>query len=161
MNRKKQMKFIVTDRSGIEEGVLVRSPYIVISIHDTYSPPARVKKQSGLRAMLELAFDDAEPTASSELEGAFTLMTCGQADEIWKFVDQHKDRVAAVSCIARRACPEARPWRRLCAKAWAETTVSSGGTISQTCMFTVWCLRRGGARCFNETSFDHEPSEAN
>jgi len=90
------MKFQVTDRSGIEAGVLVRSSYIVVSIHDTYSPPAKVKKQSGLRGLLQLAFDDAEPTRSTELAGTFTLMTCQQADEIWKFVEQHKDDAGAV-----------------------------------------------------------------
>ena len=31
------MKFLVTDRNGIEDGVLVRSSYVVVSIHDTYS----------------------------------------------------------------------------------------------------------------------------
>lgn len=90
------MKFIVTDRSGIEAGILVRSSCIVISIHDTYSPPAKVKQQSGLRAMLQLAFDDAEPTTSKELAGTFNLMTTTQAESIWKFVDSHKNEVGAV-----------------------------------------------------------------
>ena len=52
------MKFLVTDRSGIEDGVLVKSSYIVISIHDTNSRAPRVKQQSGLRGVLQLAFDD-------------------------------------------------------------------------------------------------------
>jgi predicted protein tyrosine phosphatase len=90
------LKFIVTDRSGIEAGVLVKSAYIVISIHDTYSPPARVKKQSGLRGLLQLAFDDAEPTTSTELAGTFTLMTAEQAEKIWNFVHEQKDQVGAV-----------------------------------------------------------------
>ena len=90
------LKFMVTDRSGIEDGVLVKSAYIVISIHDTYSPPAKVKQQSGLRAMLQLAFDDAEPTGSSDLKAAFVLMTSKQADEIWAFVEQHREEVGAV-----------------------------------------------------------------
>ncbi len=99
------MKSIVTDRSGIEAGVLVKSAYIVISIHDTYSPPARVKKQSGLRGLLQLAFDDAEPTTSAELAGTFTLMTAEQAEKIWKFVHEQKDQVGAVvvHCEAGRA----------------------------------------------------------
>jgi predicted protein tyrosine phosphatase len=90
------MKFLVTDRSGIEAGVLVRSSYIVISIHDTYSPPARVKKQSGLRGLIQLAFDDAEPTDGAELAAALTLMTAEQADQIWKFFEQHKGEVGSV-----------------------------------------------------------------
>ena len=90
------LKFIVTDRSGIEAGVLVKSAYIVISIHDSNSRPAMVKKQSGLRATLKLAFDDAEPTSSSHLEAAVMLMTSQQADEIWAFVEQHRNDVGAV-----------------------------------------------------------------
>ena len=89
------MKFHVTDRSGIQEGVLVKSSYVVISIHDTYSPPAKVKNQSGLRAILQLAFDDAEPTNSTEL-AAMTLMSSDQAREIWRFVLEHKDNVGAI-----------------------------------------------------------------
>jgi predicted protein tyrosine phosphatase len=90
------LKFIVTDRSGIEAGVLVKSSYIVISIHDTYSPPARVKKQSGLRAMLQLAFDDAELTDSADVLGAVVMMTTDQANAIWAFVEQHRNDVGAV-----------------------------------------------------------------
>ena len=90
------MNFVVTDRSGIEDGVLVRSSYIVISIHDTYSPPAKVKQQSGLRAVLQLAFDDAEPTNSAALPKALTLMTREQAKSIWEFVEHHMDYVGAV-----------------------------------------------------------------
>src|SRR5947209_4967260 len=90
------LRFIVTDRSGIEAGVLVKSSYIVISIHDTYSPPAKVKKQSGLRALLQLAFDDAEPTSSADLKGTFTLMTAGQANQIWAFLQKHQNDVGAV-----------------------------------------------------------------
>ena len=90
------LKFIVTDRSGIEAGVLVKSAYAVISIHDTYSPPAKVKKQSGLRGLLQLAFDDAEPTTSAELAGTFTLMTAEQAEKIWQFVHEQKDEVGGV-----------------------------------------------------------------
>jgi len=90
------MKFSVTDRSGIEHDVPVKDSYIVISIHDTYSPPARIKRHRDLRASLELAFDDFVPTRSLELKGALTPMTVEQADEIWKFVDQHRDDVAAI-----------------------------------------------------------------
>ena len=90
------MNFVVTDRSGIEDGVLVRSSYIVISIHDTYSSPAKVKQQSGLRAVLQLAFDDAEPTNSAALPKALTLMTREQAKSIWEFVEHHMDTVGAV-----------------------------------------------------------------
>jgi predicted protein tyrosine phosphatase len=90
------MKFIVTDRSGIESEIPTSSSYIVISIHDSYSPPARVKLHPGLHALLQLAFDDAVPTRSPELKSTFTLMTSEQADTIWRFVDQHSDQVGAI-----------------------------------------------------------------
>ena len=90
------MDFIVTDRAGIEEGILVRSAYIVISIHDPDRSRPKVKKQSGLRAVLQLAFHDAEPTASRSLPAEITLMTAVQAREICEFVRKHKGDVGAV-----------------------------------------------------------------
>lgn len=90
------MKFVVTDRSGIENDVPARSPYIVISIRDTYSYPAQVKQHPGLRASLQLAFDDAVPPSSPELKSVSTLMATEQADEIWNFVDHHRDHVQSI-----------------------------------------------------------------
>jgi hypothetical protein len=58
---------VETDREDIEEGVLVRSAYVVISIHDPDKPKAKVRKQSGLRDVLYLAFHDAERAANSVL----------------------------------------------------------------------------------------------
>ena len=82
----------MTDRSGIEGGLLVRSAYVVISIYDPDRERPRVKKQSGLRAVLQLAFHDAEPPAHGEL----LLMSRDQADEIWRFIDEHRNEVDAV-----------------------------------------------------------------
>lgn len=90
------MKFLVTDREGIEEGVRVRSAYVVISIHDPDRPRAKVRKQSGLRDVLYLAFHDAEPVASSVLPADITLMTADHARQIWQFVEQHKGTVGTV-----------------------------------------------------------------
>jgi len=92
------MEFIVTDREGIEEGVVVRSAYIVISIHDSYEPPAKVVRQSGLRAVLELGFDDIEPDPPDD-DGVTTclaLMTREHARQIWDFVEKHRDHVGTI-----------------------------------------------------------------
>ena len=90
------MKFIVTDREGIEAGIVVRSAYVVISIHDPDRCPARVRKQSGLRDVLFLAFHDAEPSEGTTLPPEITLMTPEQARELCRFVERHKDDVGAV-----------------------------------------------------------------
>ena len=90
------MKFLVTDRLTIESGLLVRSAYIVISIHDPDKPKPRVKKQSGLRAVLQLAFHDAEPAVSRVLPERIKLMTAEQAGQIRAFEEKHKDEVGAV-----------------------------------------------------------------
>jgi predicted protein tyrosine phosphatase len=68
----------------------------VISICDAYSSPAQVRQHPDLRALLQLAFDDAVPTSSPELKSVSTVMTSEQADEIWNFVDRHRDHVQAI-----------------------------------------------------------------
>ena len=90
------MEFIVTDRIGIKTGVRVRAAYVVISIHDPDSPKPRVKRQPGLRAVLQLMFDDAEPTDSGMLNERVTLMSAEQARQVWDFVQQHRHDVGAV-----------------------------------------------------------------
>ena len=90
------MEFHVTDREGIERGVLVPSAYIVISIYDPEREKPNVKHQAGLRAVLQLAFHDAEPTGSPTLDRQLTMMSDDQAREIWRFVDRHKDAVGTV-----------------------------------------------------------------
>jgi predicted protein tyrosine phosphatase len=52
--------------------------------------------QSGLRDVLYLAFDDAEPTTNLTLPPDITLMTAEQAKEIWQFVRQWEAKVGAV-----------------------------------------------------------------
>jgi len=92
------MEFIVTDRQGIEEGVVVRSAYIVISIHDSYELPAKVVRQSGLSGVLQLAFDDIEPDPPDEngITGGLVLMTRQHARQIWDFVEQHRNEVDTI-----------------------------------------------------------------
>ena len=90
------MKIIVTDRESIERGIIVRSSYVVISIRDPEKPKAKVKKQSGLRDVLYLAFHDAEPAAGTILPSSIVLMTPAQAADIWKFVEKWQNNVGTV-----------------------------------------------------------------
>jgi predicted protein tyrosine phosphatase len=82
---------MVTDRTGIERGIRVRSSYAVISISDPGSRRPKVRKQSGLRAVLRLCFHDAEPTGMPDLDRRVTCMHADQARQIWEFVTQHAD----------------------------------------------------------------------
>jgi predicted protein tyrosine phosphatase len=86
------MDFIVTDREGIEEGVSVRSAYIVISISDPGSRRPKVKKQSGLRGVLYLTFNDAEPPTTDSM----VLFSPKQARQIVEFVASHQGGIGAV-----------------------------------------------------------------
>ena len=90
------MEFIVTDRIGIKTGVRVRAAYIVISIHDPKSRKPKVKRQLGLRGMLQLMFDDAEPTDSEMLNAQVTLMSSRQARQVCDFVQRRRNQVGAV-----------------------------------------------------------------
>ena len=90
------MDFIITDRETIEAGLLVRSSYVVISIHDPDKPKPKVRKQGGLRDVLFLAFHDAEPTEKMKLPSDIKLMTPGQAKKIQQFIKKNKADVGAV-----------------------------------------------------------------
>lgn len=90
------MKFVVSDRQSIEEGILVRSSYVVISIHDPDKRRPRIPKQAGLRDVLTLAFDDAEPIAGITLPDHVALMTAAQAGDIVAFFRKHVETVGAV-----------------------------------------------------------------
>ena len=90
------MQFIVSDRASIEEGILVRSSYVLISIRDPDSRIVRVPKQPGLRDVLQLAFHDAEPASSMTLPKSVTLMTEEQVIQIWSFVEKWKNEVGTI-----------------------------------------------------------------
>jgi predicted protein tyrosine phosphatase len=90
------MKLIVKDRYSIERGILVRSAYVVISIHDPDKQRARIPKQSGLRGVLYLAFHDAEPSERLALPEDIVLMTEDQARQVWEFVRQWEGQVGSV-----------------------------------------------------------------
>jgi predicted protein tyrosine phosphatase len=90
------MDFIITDREGIEKGVLVKSSYVVISIHDPDKQPPPIRKQPGFRASLVLSFDDAEEVPAMALPGEIVLMSRGQAKKIRRFIEKHREDVGAV-----------------------------------------------------------------
>ena len=90
------MNFIVTDRQSIEDGILVRSSYVVISIRDPGKKKAAVRKTSGLRATLFLQFHDAEPTKGMLLPPEIRLMSPKDAASIWAFVEKYSKDVGAI-----------------------------------------------------------------
>jgi predicted protein tyrosine phosphatase len=90
------MNIVVTDRDSIERGILVRSSYVVISIHDPDKTSARIPKQSGLRDILALAFHDAEPTEGMRLPENIAVMSEQQARQICEFVRKWNGKIGAV-----------------------------------------------------------------
>ena len=88
------MEFIVTSRDEIEEGIIVRTPYIVISISDTDAQPAKLIKGAGFVDAIYLHFDDTDPDYSF----GRSPMTEEQANEIWNFVQEHESNVGTVVC---------------------------------------------------------------
>lgn len=87
------MKFLVTNRVGIEKGLSVESQYVVISIHDPGKPPARIPQQPGLQDSLVLAFHDVEPLPIFGFPPGFHLMTPAQAGQIREFFEKHNGTV--------------------------------------------------------------------
>lgn len=92
------MKIMVTDRQTIESGIIVRTPYIVISIRDPGTPKPRIPQTSGLKEVLHVAFHDAEPVAGFRTPSKIVFMKPAQARAIWKFVGRHKDEVGSIVC---------------------------------------------------------------
>jgi predicted protein tyrosine phosphatase len=91
------MKFITVSRQEIERGVVVRGPYIVISISDPRRRRPRIRKSAGFRDALFLKFHDAVPDNTELLPSpAIVLMTEKQAKRIWKFVLSHQHDVDTV-----------------------------------------------------------------
>jgi predicted protein tyrosine phosphatase len=89
------MQITVSDRYEIEAGLLVKTAYIVISIRDPKRRKAQVRRQSGLQAVLDVAFHDAEPTQLKRPPG-IVVMTDRQAKEIWEFILRHAELVGTI-----------------------------------------------------------------
>ena len=92
------MKIMVTDRQTIESGMVVRTPYIVISIRDPGTPKPQIPRTSGLKEVLHVAFHDAEPVEGFKIPSKIVLMKPAQAIAIWKFVKRHKDAIGSFVC---------------------------------------------------------------
>ncbi|REJ91807.1 MAG: hypothetical protein DWQ35_13975 [Planctomycetota bacterium] len=92
------LQVIVTDRQSIEEGIVVESAYVVISISDPGSRQPRVRRSAGFRGVLHLEFHDAEPMENGDAPRDIQLMTVEQAKAVWSFVTQHQDKVGAIVC---------------------------------------------------------------
>ena len=92
------MEFIVTDRRSIEKGLVVRSPYILISVRDPGTHNPQIRRGSGFRDVLFLAFHDAEPSNNLELPDDIVLMTPEDAKSIWDFVYRWHDDIGTIVC---------------------------------------------------------------
>jgi hypothetical protein len=70
-----RMQFMVAGRSEIERGIVVRTPYVVISISDPGSRRPRIKSTAGFRGAIYLQFHDAEPLPAATPTAEIVLMT--------------------------------------------------------------------------------------
>ena len=86
------MQFIVVGRQEIEQGVIVRQPYAVISISDPDKPRPRILKTVLLRGSLFLRFHDVE----DQMRPDIVMMKPAQARRIWRFVEQQAPEIGAL-----------------------------------------------------------------
>ena len=97
MRSDRRWNLIVVSRQEIEAGIIVQSAYVVISITDPGSHPAKIKKSAGLREALRLQFHDAIPLKGYfKLPPEVVLMTEDHARSIWDFIDQWKGAVETI-----------------------------------------------------------------
>lgn len=92
------MNLIVTDRHFIEAGIVVRTPYVVVSIYSPGNRRAVIPRHAGLKAIHYTAFHDAEPVEQLRLPPEIVPMTLQQAEEIWAFVKTHEAGIGSVVC---------------------------------------------------------------
>lgn len=90
------MEFVVAGRKEIERGIPVRTAYVVISITDPGSRPARIPKSAGFRDVLRLQFHDAIPLKIFRLPPDVVLMNEDHAESIWQFVRQWQETVETI-----------------------------------------------------------------
>ena len=93
-----EMKLIVTDRRSIESGIVVRTPYIIVSIYSPGRPKPAIPHRVGLKAVFYTSFHDAEPGEGFRLPDEIVLMTREQARAIWKFVKRYRSQVGSIVC---------------------------------------------------------------
>ena len=90
------MNFIVAGREDIENGIVVRTAYVVISITDPGTKPARISQTAGLRDVLRLQFHDAVPVTVFEMPPHIVLMNEDHANSIWQFALNWRDKVETI-----------------------------------------------------------------
>ncbi len=91
------MEIIISDRESVERGLRVRAGcYALISISNPGRRRVRIRRQSALRAVLELRFHDAEPTTGFQLPLDIKPMTEDHAKQIAAFVLQHHKHINAL-----------------------------------------------------------------
>jgi hypothetical protein len=69
------MDFLVLSREEIEAGLLLRAPYVVISVSDPGSLSPRIRKGGLCRGILRLRFHDSEPVVGFSLSPETKLMS--------------------------------------------------------------------------------------
>ena len=90
------MQFVVAGRRDIESGIPIRTAYVVISITDPGSRPARIPRSAGFRDVLRLQFHDAIPLRSFSLPPEVVLMNEDHARAIWQFVRKWRETVETI-----------------------------------------------------------------
>lgn len=89
MAMQNNVEFLIVGRDEIEAGLLLRVPYIVVSISDPGSPQPKIRPSRLCRGILRLRFHDAEPTKGFTPPPEIKQMTQQQAMAIWQFVQKH------------------------------------------------------------------------
>lgn len=87
------MQFVVAGKRDIESGIPIRTAYVVISITDPGSRPARIPRSAGFRDVLRLQFHDAIPLRNLSLPPEIVLMNEDHARAIWQFVERWREAV--------------------------------------------------------------------
>jgi predicted protein tyrosine phosphatase len=90
------IKILVRCREEVERGLVVREPYVLISVRDPGKRPVQVGRTPMCRAVLSLKVHDAEPTKNLKLPPGIRLMTEGDAQAIWTFVCEHAHDVRTI-----------------------------------------------------------------
>lgn len=90
------MRLEVYCRDEVERGVVIHGAYALISIRDPDKPRVRFNRSSGLRAVLELAFHDSEPTGGVKLPAEIVLFDDEQARMICEFITALRSEVDVV-----------------------------------------------------------------
>lgn len=91
-----RMNVIVVSRAEIERGIVVRTPYVVVSISDTENRRPRLKHPATFRGNLFVQFHDAEPVTGSSLPEGIVVIDQAHAKKIWTFVQRHRNHVGTI-----------------------------------------------------------------